>query len=258
MYWRSSSDRPASGSARTRVAQRDRAEEAVPRVHHVDARQHLGGERAAADPLQDLADGRLPVDADEVRAHQAAGLGRVIAEQRPHLALVRRRQEIEHDSAALLLQLGDQVGGVVGRHARDHRGDVLVGAALDELDLVLLVELLEDVGFELEVVLADRLDDLLALAVGGGLDQVGDLGRVKLRQPGVEDPQADRGRRLRRTARRWPSRGTPRSRSCARAAGAGAGAARRAGRCRRRRPATSPPPGPARPRWLAPAGPPRR
>ena len=40
------------------------------------------------------------------------------------------------------------------------------------------VELLEDVGLELEV-LADGVDYLLALLVRGGLDEIGDLGGVK-------------------------------------------------------------------------------
>jgi hypothetical protein len=50
---------------------------------------------------------------------------------------------------------------------------------------VLLVELLEDVGLELAIVVADRLDDLLALAPRRRLDEVGDLRRVQLGQLGV-------------------------------------------------------------------------
>ena len=43
---------------------------------------------------------------------------------------------------------------------------------------MLVVELLEHVGLEL-LVLADRLEDLLALLVRGGLDEIGDLRRVQ-------------------------------------------------------------------------------
>ena len=68
----------------------------------------------------------------------------------------------------------------------------LVGALAQELELVLVVELLEHVGLEL-LVLADGLEDLLALLVRGGLDEVGDLGGV---QPG-QAPGAERSRERR-------------------------------------------------------------
>ena len=64
--------------------------------------------------------------------------------------------------------------------------------ARDELDLVLGVELLEHVGLELAV-LADGLDDLLALVVRRRLDEVGDLGGVEPGQLAVGDAQARRG-----------------------------------------------------------------
>ena len=45
---------------------------------------------------------------------------------------------------------------------------------------MLIVELLEDVGLELAIVLADRLDDLLALAPRSGLHEICDLGGMQL------------------------------------------------------------------------------
>ena len=53
---------------------------------------------------------------------------------------------------------------------------------------MLVVELLEHVGLELAVVVADRLDDLLALAPGGRLDEVGDLRGVQLCQLRMRHP----------------------------------------------------------------------
>ena len=85
-------------------------------------------------------------------------------------------------SRAVLLDLEQQVGGIVGGHPRQHRRHLLVGALAQELDLVLVVELLEHVGLELLVV-PDRLEDLLALLVRGRLDKVGDLGRMQSREP---------------------------------------------------------------------------
>ena len=84
----------------------------------------------------------------------------------------------------------DEVGGVVGLHAREQRGDLLVAAVLDELELVAVLELLEDVGLELGVG-GDRGDDLLALVVRRRLDEVGDLRRVELRELRVRHAQAD-------------------------------------------------------------------
>ena len=66
-----------------------------------------------------------------------------------------------------------------GAMRRQHAAASAVRPAPYELDLVLGVQLLEHVRLEFAV-LAHRLDDLLALVVGAGLDQVGDLGRVEL------------------------------------------------------------------------------
>ena len=57
---------------------------------------------------------------------------------------------------------------------------------------MLVVELLEHVGLELLVV-PDRLQDLLALIVRGGLDEIGDLRRMKPREATRSEPQP-RGR----------------------------------------------------------------
>ena len=92
---------------------------------------------------------------------------------------------------AILIDLGDQVRRVVCRHRSEHLGGIGVGAGLDELDLVLGVELLEDVGLEFPV-LSDGLDDLFTLLVRGRLDEVGDLGRVQPGQLAVGDAQAGR------------------------------------------------------------------
>ena len=56
---------------------------------------------------------------------------------------------------------------------------------------MLVIELLEHVGLELLVV-PNRLQDLLALLVRSGLDQIGDLRRVQPGQP----PGASRNREV--------------------------------------------------------------
>ena len=133
-----------------------------------------------------------PRSSDEVGAHQPAGLRRVVAEQRSHLDAMADGQQREHRLAPLLVELADDVGGVVGRHPREDLRDLGVGAILEELALVLVVELLEHVGLELAVVVADGLDDLFALVPRGRLDEVGDLGGVELGELRVRDAQAHR------------------------------------------------------------------
>ena len=108
----------------------------------------------------------------------------------------------------------------------EQAGGLGVGPVPDELGLVLGVELLEHVRLEL-VVLADRLDDLLALLVGGGLDQVGDLGRAELARASGRGCAAWRSGRGRRRARCSPSRPWDPARSPARA---GRGSRRSSGR----------------------------
>ena len=98
------------------------------------------------------------------RAHQAArGLG-VVAEKRPDLRLRRLWKSLQHREPAVLVEIGDQVGGVIGFHRREQPARLLVGPGAQELELMLGIELLEDVSLELQV-LADGVDDLLALLV---------------------------------------------------------------------------------------------
>ena len=52
------------------------------------------------------------------------------------------------------------------------------------------LELLEDVGLELGIV-SDRLDDLLAFAPRGGLDEVGELRRMEPREPRMRNSEPD-------------------------------------------------------------------
>ena len=85
-------------------------------------------------------------------------------------------EEPDHVLAPLLGQLQHEVGGVVRLHPREQLRDLRVGPVLDELELVAVLELLEDVGLELGVG-RDRGDDLLALVVRRGLDEVGELRR---------------------------------------------------------------------------------
>ena len=87
---------------------------------------------------------------------------------------MRRWEQREDRCAPRLIELGDEVGRIVGPHLRKHRGSFGIGLVAQELDLVLGVQLLEHIGLELRVTV-HRGDDLLALVVRRGLDEVGDL-----------------------------------------------------------------------------------
>src|SRR5271154_6945611 len=183
-------------SAAARHAQQrghgDAARERGVRGSHEHGGQQLRRDRAAPNCLQRISGGRGGVQQHEVRAHQPARLGRVIAEQRAHLHSMADGQQSQDRLAPVLLELADDVGCVVRRHPREDRCDLRVRAVLEELPLVLVVELLEHVGLELAIIVADRLDDLLALASRCRLHEIGDLGGVELGQLGVRHSQAHR------------------------------------------------------------------
>jgi hypothetical protein len=111
-----------------------------------------------------------------------------VAQQSHDLHAPPRRQQVEDGQSAILVELHQQVRGVIAFHARQQGRHLHVGALPQELQLVLLVELLEDVGLEL-LVLGDRLHDLLALVMGGRLHQVCDLGGVQPREAAMGESQ---------------------------------------------------------------------
>ena len=162
------------------------------RVHPVDPGERLGRQRRPSDALECLLPRRIGVDADELGAHEPARRGGVVAEQRPQAASLEGGEETDHVLAPFLGKLEDEVGGVVGLHAGEQRGDLLVAPVLDELELVAVLELLEDVGLELGIG-RDRGEDLLALVMRRRLDEVGDLRGVELRELRVRHPKPHGG-----------------------------------------------------------------
>ena len=112
----------------------------------------------------------------------------VVAEQRPHLSLLRLGQRLEHRSRRSWSSSMIRSAASSGAIRASSRAASASERGADELQLVLRVELLEDVRLEFPVGL-DRLDDLLALLVRCGLDEVRDLGRVQPGELPVRDPE---------------------------------------------------------------------
>ena len=90
-------------------------------------------------------------------------------------------------------ELAEQVGGGVGIHFLDDVGGAILVERFDDRHLDVGIDLLERLGGHF---LVDRLEDRLALGRRQILDDVGDVGRMQLRQPLVGDLQLDAPRRV--------------------------------------------------------------
>ena len=90
-------------------------------------------------------------------------------------------------------QVGQQVGGVVGLHGLEDVGGALGLQARDDVDLVVLGQLLEDVG-ELLVVEGGR--DLPASLGRHGVEHLGEVGGLELVERGEQARGALRARAL--------------------------------------------------------------
>ena len=114
------------------------------------ADEHRGGQRhrqrRIAHPGQGLGDGGAGREDHGLRRHQPARRVRLVAEQPPHrlgLLGVHRAQQL---GLAAGRELAQQVGGVVGLHLVKHAGQALGVQPLDQAHLLVLGELLQQVG----------------------------------------------------------------------------------------------------------------
>ena len=105
--------------------QRDRADEPIARDHE-EVGQVLGGLQERPDSSQRVGDRGVVGNRDELGAHEAARRLRVEPQDGPHLALLGLGKQLQHRPSALLVELHQEVGGVVGGHVAEHRGHLLV------------------------------------------------------------------------------------------------------------------------------------
>ena len=92
--------------------------------------------------------------------------------------------------APVVGQVGEQVGGVVGRHLVEDLAGLLVGQLEQQRRLVRGVELLEGVGGE---VVLERVQHGGALVRRELVDELSDVGRMEQLEPGLRDGEAHRG-----------------------------------------------------------------
>ena len=114
-------------------------------------------------------------------------------EELRHLAALRGPHLLENLAGLRLRQISEQVGRRVGVHLRDDVGHAILVERCDDRDLDAGIDFLERLRGDL---LVDRLEHRFALGGREVLDDVGDVGRVKLREAFVGDLQLDAARRV--------------------------------------------------------------
>ena len=133
-------------------------------------------------------------------------------QQPPERHPLHRIDLVEQLLAAITRQLGQQVGGVVGRHLLDHVGGPGQIELGQQLDLIALGELLEDVGQRVVAQRADQRGPLVdrQRRRSRGPRRTGASGGCRRsrvgQRSGVEEPRRPRASRPPATAHRTPSR----------------------------------------------------
>ena len=203
----------ALGSARRRSASAIAAARRRCGFMHVDPRERLGERRERRTRSSASVARRLGVDADELRAHQPAGRRRVVAEQRAHparaaRAAAARRPASRRSSGSSPTRSAASSGSMRASSSATPRRSGPRGTRAGAASSSSSNTSASSSGSP-----RDGADDLLALAVRRRLDEVGELGRVQLRELRVRHAQAHgrhvAGERLDAT----PSRGTRPARS---------------------------------------------
>src|SRR5438105_3084456 len=88
----------------------------------------------------------------------------MVLEQVPELLTLLGRHQLEDWSAAFLVELVQEIGGVIRRHMREQLRGLTVGARLQEFHLVLRLQFLEHIGGQLRISFY-CVDNLLAMLV---------------------------------------------------------------------------------------------
>ena len=133
-----------------------------------------------AEVIDDLADLPMLGHRDQVALHQAAGGFLAVGERFLDRGAVVGLHRPEHGELIVLFEVFDQCDRVVGVELGGEVGDLLRLHLVDHILADVLVQFGIDVGVDDA---GQRLDQVGALVARGELDQVGDVGRVKLGRP---------------------------------------------------------------------------
>ena len=159
-------------------AQREHAGEHAARILGIDVIDTLEVLIEFANRLDGIADRRRGGQRDKLRGHDAAGGVVLIAQQVTNRLLLLDAHQAQELLGLLVIELVDQVGGVVRVHHGQHRRCVRVGQALEHLGHKLVViELRDGLGGLGSIELCKHLRTQARVEL---LDNVGDVGRVQL------------------------------------------------------------------------------
>ena len=159
-------------------AQRKHAGEHAARVFGIDVVDALEVLVELADRLDGVTDRRRGGQGDKLRGHDAAGGVVLVAQQVTNRLLLLNAHQAQQLLGLLVIELVNQVGGVVRIHHGQHRRCVRIGQALEHLGHKLVViELRDGLGGLGSIELRKHLRTQARVEL---LDNVGDVGRVQL------------------------------------------------------------------------------
>ena len=159
-------------------AQRKHAGEHAARVLGIDVVDALEVLVELANRLDGVTDRRCGGQGDKLRGHDTAGGVVLIAQQVTNRLLLLNAHQAQKLLGLLVIELVDQVGGVVRVHHGQHRRCVRVGQALEHLGHKLVViELRDGLGGLGGIELREHLRTQARVEL---FDNVGNVGRVQL------------------------------------------------------------------------------
>ena len=159
-------------------AQREHAGEHAARVLGIDVIDALEVLVELADRLDGVSDRRRGRQGDKLRGHDATGGVVLIAQQVTNRLLLLNAHQAQQLLGLLVIELIDQVGGVVRVHHGQHRRCVRIGQALEHLGhKFVVIELRDGLGGLGGVELREHLRTQTRVEL---LDNVSNVGRVQL------------------------------------------------------------------------------
>ncbi len=179
---------PRLGRADDQSPQGDRSDQRAIRLGDVEVVDVVRLRLQLSEPVDDLLRGLVGRDRDEIGRHQATGGLFAIRQELADVLRLLRLHQSKELGPALLGQVGDQVGGLIGAHLLEDVGRPFGRKVVEDVDLVLRGQLLEHIG---STALLERGHDAGPIAWRELLDDVGDIGGVQRGERLVGDAQLE-------------------------------------------------------------------
>ena len=174
--------------------QRDGGHQLLVAIHQEERIQAVQQVFVALEGGQGVGHGGVFVKRHVLRVHHAAGRVLFELQQLAHFGLGLGLHFVENLFGGLLFQLGEDVGGLVGRHLFDDVGGLFRLQGFQDAGLHLgILDFGQRIGGRFAV---DGFEDGLALGRAQVFDDVGQVGRVHLLQLLVGDIQPQAAQRI--------------------------------------------------------------